>query len=221
MWVHCYKKYQGNRDTTRISSWYYAKKSWINSRVVQHLSFPAKFHFFSNRVSRLPCDRCRPPLARWRGRVPPSERPGRGPLSGTRPSGRRSCQTPGTDRACCQPCSGPPACIKMRKTFKGQGHDFRPFCWCCLKYSTWAQYEKGLANFFCFCEDIRAQDRNSRSCWLRGHTILALGNPPFSYFQNIAIGGYMKAHPIMHFGWLFLESLWETCKVCRRCQRSH
>ncbi len=57
-----------------------------------------------------PCGRGRPQPARWRERAPLPGRPGRGPWSGTRPSGRRSRQTAGTGQACCPPCSIPPVC---------------------------------------------------------------------------------------------------------------
>ncbi len=61
-----------------------------------------------------PCGRGRPQPARWRERAPLPGRPGRGPSSGTRPSGQRSRQTGGTGPACCPPCSIPPVCKNRR-----------------------------------------------------------------------------------------------------------
>ena len=64
----------------------------------------------------------------------------------------------------------------------------------CSKYSTWASYEQtiqhGFETFFNFLEAILLQNSTfscprSQRLWV--HTVLASGNPPFSYFPNIAI----------------------------------
>ena len=72
--------------------------------------------------------------------------------------------------------------------------DFQPLCFVC----SWASQEqaKKFCELFCFCEDIRLQSSKFaclHSQRLRGHAILALCNPQFSYFQNVSIG--YASHP--------------------------
>ena len=71
---------------------------------------------------------------------------------------------------------------------KVQCHEIFDLYYLAQKNSVWAPYQHRLNRFrklFHFHEDIRFKSWKIvclQSQWLRGHRILALGNPPCSYF---------------------------------------